>query len=136
MLISVGEFDIDGGGPGSSALARPKSSTLTVPSGVTLMFAGLRSRWTMPLLVRGFERVGDLPRDPQRLVQREGGPGQAVGERRRPRPAPGPGTRAAGLFEAVDAGDVRMVERGEDLRLALEAVPAARDPPRTRPAGS
>ena len=30
------------------ALARPKSRTLTLPSGVTLTFAGLRSRWTMP----------------------------------------------------------------------------------------
>ena len=30
------------------ALARPKSSTFTFPSGVTFTFAGLRSRWTMP----------------------------------------------------------------------------------------
>ena len=29
-------------------LARPKSSTFTSPSSVTLMFAGFRSRWTMP----------------------------------------------------------------------------------------
>jgi hypothetical protein len=28
--------------------ASPKSSTLTTPSGVTLMLAGFRSRWTMP----------------------------------------------------------------------------------------
>ena len=33
---------------GPERLARPKSSTFTVPSGVTLMFAGFRSRWTMP----------------------------------------------------------------------------------------
>ena len=33
---------------GSIALARPKSSTFTVPSARTLMFAGFRSRWTMP----------------------------------------------------------------------------------------
>ena len=32
----------------SNALARPKSSTLTRPSGVTLMFAGFRSRWMTP----------------------------------------------------------------------------------------
>ncbi len=32
----------------SHALARPKSSTLTVPSGRSLMLAGLRSRWTIP----------------------------------------------------------------------------------------
>ena len=30
------------------ALARPKSRTLTLPSGVILTLAGLRSRWTMP----------------------------------------------------------------------------------------
>ena len=31
-----------------AAFARPKSSTFTTPSGVILMFAGFRSRWTMP----------------------------------------------------------------------------------------
>ena len=36
------------GSAGSSALASPKSSTLTVPSGRTLMLAGFRSRWMMP----------------------------------------------------------------------------------------
>ena len=33
---------------GSSAFANPKSSTFTVPSGRTLIFAGFRSRWMMP----------------------------------------------------------------------------------------
>ena len=33
---------------GCASLARPKSSTFTVPSGRTLMFAGFRSRWMMP----------------------------------------------------------------------------------------
>jgi hypothetical protein len=32
----------------ASAFASPKSSSFTVPSGVTLMFADLRSRWMMP----------------------------------------------------------------------------------------
>ena len=31
-----------------TAFASPKSSTFTVPSGRHLMFAGFRSRWTMP----------------------------------------------------------------------------------------
>ena len=35
-------------GSAEYALARPKSSTLTLPSGVSFTFAGLRSRWTMP----------------------------------------------------------------------------------------
>ena len=38
---------VDGSSP--PAVARPKSSTFTTPSGVILMLAGLRSLWTMPL---------------------------------------------------------------------------------------
>ena len=74
------------------------------------------------VLVRGFERLGDLARDRQRLVERERRLRDAIGERRRPRRAP---SRAhwlpSALFEAVDLGDVRVVQRGEQLRLALEA---------------
>ena len=33
---------------GSRAFASPKSSTFTAPSGRTLIFAGLRSRWMIP----------------------------------------------------------------------------------------
>jgi len=46
----VGEIDAPttGAVADSIALARPKSSTFTCPPGVNLMFAGLRSRWTMP----------------------------------------------------------------------------------------
>ena len=33
---------------GSNAVAKPKSSSLTTPSDRSLMFAGLRSRWTIP----------------------------------------------------------------------------------------
>ena len=32
----------------TTGFASPKSSTLTTPSGVTLMFAGFRSRWMIP----------------------------------------------------------------------------------------
>ena len=38
----------DSGASPSTAFARPKSSTLTTPSGRILMFAGFRSRWMMP----------------------------------------------------------------------------------------
>ena len=57
---------------GSSALASPKSSTFTVPSGRSLILAGFRSRWTMPLLVRGFQGLGNLVGDAQGLVDRQG----------------------------------------------------------------
>jgi hypothetical protein len=48
--VIVGDIDTLGDelGAGSIAFARPKSSTFTVPSGRTLMFAGLRSRWMIP----------------------------------------------------------------------------------------
>jgi hypothetical protein len=49
-LVNVGDAGPDAAGSPdrSMALARPKSRTLTVPSDRTLMFAGFRSRWTMP----------------------------------------------------------------------------------------
>ena len=48
-LVSVGDIELSASGPSSTkALARPKSRTLMSPSSVSLMLAGLRSRWTIP----------------------------------------------------------------------------------------
>ena len=49
-VVIVGDCDAFGDRRGRlpSAFARPKSSTFTVPSGRSLMFAGFRSRWMMP----------------------------------------------------------------------------------------
>ena len=51
-VVSVGECDRSRADPAAdsalTALARPKSNTFTTSSGRSLMFAGLRSRWTMP----------------------------------------------------------------------------------------
>ena len=55
---------------GVSAFARPKSSTFTVPSARDLDVGGLEVAMDDALLVRGFERVGDLPRDRQRVGER------------------------------------------------------------------
>ncbi len=46
---SVVAVDFSEGSP-PTALARPKSSTLTFPSGVILILPGFKSRWTTPLL--------------------------------------------------------------------------------------
>ena len=43
--VNVG---LDAAASPTTTLARPKSGTFTLPSGVILMFAGLRSRWTIP----------------------------------------------------------------------------------------
>ena len=54
MPATVGEATVVGELCGSPALSRegteakPKSSTFTTPSGVAMMFPGLRSRWVMP----------------------------------------------------------------------------------------
>jgi hypothetical protein len=69
--VIVGESSIEAVRSGSMAFARPKSSTLTTPSGVMAMLAGFRSRWTMPLswaassastIWRAMERVSSIGR--------------------------------------------------------------------------
>ena len=47
-LVTVGAVPA-ASGSGAIAFARPKSSTFTVPATVSLMLAGLRSRWMIPL---------------------------------------------------------------------------------------
>ena len=106
---------------GSIAFARPKSSTFTVPSGRTLMFAGLRSRWMMPcscaassasaicFAIGSASSSGNRPaRDPLRQVLALD---QFHHERAR---------RRRHVFEAVDVRDVRMVQRREGLGFARE----------------
>jgi hypothetical protein len=53
------------------AFAKPKSSTLTVPSSRTLMFAGLEITMDDAGFMRRFQRFGNLPRDRQRFVDRD-----------------------------------------------------------------
>jgi hypothetical protein len=102
-------------GPMTLSLARPKSSTLTRPSARTLMLAGLRSRWTMPdswaassawaiCLAIGSASACDAR-----------GQVLAVDELHDERGS------EDGLFQAVDLRDVRVIERCERLRFALES---------------
>jgi hypothetical protein len=73
-----------------------------------------------PLFVRRFERLRDLFRDRPRLVERNRAARDplreilAVDEFHHERGG------AVALFEAKDPGDVRMVQRREHFRLALE----------------
>ena len=69
-------------GAASSAFARPKSSTLTVPSVTHLDVGGLQIAMDDALLVRRFERLGDLLRDGQRLIDGNRPLRDAVGQRR------------------------------------------------------
>ena len=120
----------------STAFARPKSSTFTVPSGRTLMFAGFRSRWTMPCCVRGLERLGDLARDRAALRRSAAGRRRdAIGERRPVDELEHERGRAVGFLEPVNAADVRVVERRQHLRFAAETGERARRRGRTDAAG-
>ena len=75
-----------------------------------------------PFLVRGVERVGDLARDRERLADRQ----RPASPSRSASVAPSTSSRtsavhAIGLLEAVDRADVRVIERREQPRFALEA---------------
>ena len=75
----------------------------------------------MPLLVRGLERVGDLPGDRVFASATASAPRASARRQRRPsdqllaRTMP-----SAPADHAVDGGDVRMVQRREHPRLAFE----------------
>jgi hypothetical protein len=74
-----------------------------------------------PLLVRGFERLGDLFRNRQRLVEWYCSSRDPIGKR-------GPfdqfhdqAAHGPRLLESIHVGDVGMIQRREGLRFALEA---------------
>ena len=106
---------------GSIAFASPKSSTFTVPSGRTLMFAGFRSRWMIPCSCAASSASAICF-----AIGSASSSGIAPRAMRCDRSSPSTSSitsavDAVGFFEPVDAGDVRMIQRGEHFRFALEA---------------
>ena len=78
------------------------------------------------LLVRRLERLGDLARDGDRLVDRHRPALQPLGEvlaedELHDEHVGGRRVGQRDLVERVEVGDARVVERSEQLRLALEA---------------
>ena len=93
---------------------------LHVPSPRTLMFAGFKSRWMMPCSCAASSAsaicfaigcLGDRDRRPRAMRSASVGPSTSSMHQ---------AAHAGHVLEAVDCGDVRMVERGEHLRLSLE----------------
>ncbi len=74
-----------------------------------------------PLLVRRFEGFRDLLRDGQRLIERNRPTRDAIGQRLASHQFEDECARLTGFFEAVDLGDVRMIERRQDLRFAVQS---------------
>ena len=71
-------------------------------------------------LVRRLERLRDLLEDRERLARRHGTARQPLGQRLARHELHLEERRVADLLEAVQRGDVGMVERGEHACLALE----------------
>ena len=122
-VARVGDIDVLGDEPtvGSTAFARPKSRTFTVPSLRTLMLAGFRSRWMMPLLVSGFKRLGNLLRDRQHLVERERAFRDALREILTFDEFHHDGMQAGRPLDRVNGGDVWMIQGRERFGLALKS---------------
>ncbi len=70
--------------------------------------------------MRGFERLGDLPRNRDGLVERHGPLCDPVGQRRAVDQLQDQGGDRARFLETVDRADVGMVQRRQHLRFALE----------------
>jgi hypothetical protein len=75
-------------------------------------------------LVRRFERLGDLPRDRQRLVEWNRPARDAVSERLALDEFEYERVRLTAVLEPINRTNVRMIERGQHLRLALETCEA------------
>ena len=73
------------------------------------------------LLVRRFQRLGDLSRNQQRFVHWNRPLGDAVRERRALDELHHERGRTVRSLQSVDLRDVRMIELRQDFRFALEA---------------
>ena len=72
------------------------------------------------LVVRGLQRLGDLERKRQRFGDGQRASEQTVGERLALHQLQHQHARVLPRLHAVDGGDVGVVQRGENLRLALQ----------------
>ena len=81
---------------------------------------GLQIAVDDPLLVRGFERLRDLLRDGQGFVERHGSARDALRQIVAFDEFHHEGGHAPAFFEAVDRGDVRMIQGSEHFRFALK----------------
>ena len=109
-MLSVGEFERLASAPSPmNAFASPKSSTFTLPSGVTLMFAGFRSAVDDALFVCGFKGFGDLESQLEGFFDRDGTALQPVRQRVAFDEFEDEEAGAFVLFETVDCGYVGVV---------------------------
>ena len=112
--------------PACASFARPKSSTFTTPSGVILMFEGFRSRWMIPCSWAASRASADLTRDRQGLIQRNRTTRDPIGQRVALDQFEDERVGLTAVLEPINRADVRVVQRGQHLRFALETGEAIR----------
>ena len=71
--------------------------------------------------MRGFERLGDLTRDRQRLIERDGALSQTIRQRGSLDQFQHERRQVAGFFETVEGRDMRVIQRGQEFRFPSEA---------------
>jgi hypothetical protein len=106
-----------------SRLERPRQAKvqhLDGAIGTNLDVGGLEIAVNDALLMRRFERVGNLPRNPDRLVDWDRPFDDAIGERHPVDQLQDERGGAACSLHAVDRSDVRKIQRSERPRLAIE----------------
>ncbi len=121
-VVIVGDCETPGdeATSGSIAFARPKSSTFTVPSGRILMFAGFRSRCTMPRACAASSASAICFATGQRLVEWNGPLLDAIGNGRPIDQLHHESGLPVGPLESVDGGDVGVIQGREDFRFTLK----------------
>ena len=121
---------IEGSAPATAealAFASPKSSSFAIdaedapPLRVSMMLPGLRSRWTMPARCAVSSALAIWIAIRSAWIERQRAFGQAIGERLAFYQFQDQRVDAVAVFDPVDRADVRMVERREQPRFALEA---------------
>ena len=118
----VGEFASAGSVlAGLERLGQAEVEHLDGPIRAQLDVGRLQIAMDDALLVRGLQGVGDLSRDIDRLVDRQRAVLEPLGERRSLDQLERRAPNGARLFDTVNPRDVRVIESGEHLCLALES---------------
>ena len=121
QTVIVGEFDRSGGTPSLASFARPKSRTLTTPSGVILMLEGFRSRWTIPAACAASSASAICWRRPVPLAD-VARPDQAIVERLAFHQLEHQRSNVPAVLEPIDGSDVRMIQRASRRASRLKRV--------------
>ena len=104
-------------------ISRTRQTTrLIAPALVSMMLPGFRSRCVMPLPVRLVQRVRDLDGDRERLIQRQRPLLQPLGQRVALQVLHHQEVDPVLGADVMERADVRVVQTGDGLRLALEPL--------------